>query len=312
MVTSARRCAGCGSPLPETPPGTRQLTCAFCGLVNDLKSGGHDAQTPPPVTITVDVGRAAHAAASAGRTIAWVVLLVVAVSLASVGVAIYMAVRSTGEVITTVRSQVPPPVAPRTAKIAPAGLNALGEVGWRELDVPAPTSGWSAFEPVTDLRWAYAIARAWQPDARLTRIDADRVAESGTIDLTAGPDNTAGYRFVSPGQIENWGRLADRDSRAKVGYELMVKLAEQKTTALIVSGQPRAEDLPPVDLDTHPLPELLRLARKGKGFIEHPFYKGYLIHLQREGWVWYFQSLSGREPLPRVRARDGAVYPYRR
>jgi hypothetical protein len=42
-----------------------------------------------------------------------------------------------------------------------------------------------------------------------------------------------------------------------------------------------------------------------------PFLKGYLIHLDDEGWVWYFSPLSG-ESLPRVRASDGKPWPYRR
>ena len=39
--------------------------------------------------------------------------------------------------------------------------------------------------------------------------------------------------------------------------------------------------------------------------------RGYLIHLPREGWVWYFRAVSGSTGYPRVRARDGRVYPYR-
>jgi hypothetical protein len=43
----------------------------------------------------------------------------------------------------------------------------------------------------------------------------------------------------------------------------------------------------------------------------HPFYEGFLIHTARTGWIWYFQSLSRRDTIPQVRARDGAVYPWR-
>lgn len=34
-----------------------------------------------------------------------------------------------------------------------------------------------------------------------------------------------------------------------------------------------------------------------------------MIHLPREGWVWYLTSPSG-DGFPRVRARDGRRYPY--
>ena len=318
MVTSARRCAGCGSPLPETADHARQITCAFCGLVNELANArGH---APQPVQINVDVAGATRAAASAGKTIALVVLAVVVLS---VGSGLYIAFRATSQVATTVRevtrtttdamrqARTAAAAASRPQKIAAAALAAPGSFGWRELDVPVPTSGWSAFEPVTDLTWAMAIARAWQPDARVTRIDVERLRDTGTIDLTAGPDNSAGYRFTSPAQIENWERIADRDSKASVPYELLIKIAEQKVTALVSSGQPRRQELPPAAIDSHPLPELLARAKKGRGFAEHPFYSGYLIHLEREGWVWYLNSLSRRDSIPRVRARDGAVFPYR-
>jgi hypothetical protein len=317
MATTARRCAGCGSSLPETLLGTAQITCAFCGLVNDLTHAGGAAQQSP-VRINVDVRGATQAAAKAGRTIAWVILLTVVLGIGAAVFGIYVAMKPVSTALTNVTavtsqiSDIKQQVAARNRKVTPEELAGLGQVGWRELNVPAPSSGWAAFEPVTDLGWAYAVARAWQKDARLTRIDVDRLKDNGTVDLTAGPDNTAGYRFVSPSQIQTWGRIADRDSKAEVGYELMIKMAEQKATALVVRGQPRSEAVPPPDVDSHPLPELLKLAKQGKGFSDLPYYNGYLINLEREGWVWYLNSLSRRESIPRVRARDGAVYPYRR
>jgi hypothetical protein len=50
----------------------------------------------------------------------------------------------------------------------------------------------------------------------------------------------------------------------------------------------------------------------GEPLADYPFYNGDMIHNDREGWVWYLQSSSQRETLPRIRARDGAVYPFRR
>lgn len=311
MSTSGRRCAGCGSPLPETPAETRQVICAFCGLVNDLLH----AAAAPPVAIQVDLSGAGRAATGAVRTVAWIVFLSIALVVGLVAFVIYSAMRPVSEAVKTVAGQISDVsrAVPRGAeKVAPANLAGAGQIGWRELDVVAPSSGWAAFEPVTDVRWAMAIAHAWSPEARLTRIDVNRLKEQGTIDLTAGPDNSAGYRFIAPSQVDAWKAIADRDGRAEVPYELMIKLSEQKVTALIVHGRPPADDLPPADVMSQPLPELLGLARRGKGFTTHPFYSGYMIHLAREGWVWYLQNLSGQSSLPRVRARDGAVYPYPR
>jgi hypothetical protein len=315
VTTSGRRCAGCGSPLPETAALETQVKCSFCGLVNDLADAGSSRR---PLTINVDVGSAGGSAA--GRTVAAVVVLGIALVSGLVFYTVHTAMRPVNDVVRTVTNQVPQltQMAEVTraaqnlknpAKVKPSDLKS-GTLGWAELDVPAPSSGWAAFEPVTDLRWATDIARAWQADARLTRIDVDRLKDTGTIDVSAGPDNAAGYRFESPSQIGAWERIADRDSHAAVGYELMIKLAEQKVKALVVKGEPRTDRPPTEEVDSHPLPELLALAAKDPHFAPHPFFEGYMVHLEREGWVWYLQSLSRRESEPRIRARDGALYPY--
>jgi len=54
---------------------------------------------------------------------------------------------------------------------------------------------------------------------------------------------------------------------------------------------------------------LLVRARKARTFLDRPFYAAYMIHVRREGWAWYFRAPSG-DSFPRVRARDGRVYPY--
>jgi hypothetical protein len=53
-----------------------------------------------------------------------------------------------------------------------------------------------------------------------------------------------------------------------------------------------------------PLTAVLAAARMQRGWIDKPFYSGYMIHLRDEGWVWYLSTL-GRESEPRVRALDG-------
>jgi hypothetical protein len=60
-----------------------------------------------------------------------------------------------------------------------------------------------------------------------------------------------------------------------------------------------------------PLAKLVALPAVEKLSGGAPFLSGYLIYLDDEGWVWYFSTLAG-ESKPRVRARDGAVWPYQR
>ena len=307
MVMSARRCAGCGGPLPQTPVETRQITCSFCGIVNDVAHGG----APQPLVVNVDIGNVGKVASSVGRTITWIVLLSVAAVLIGVGVVVYVALRPAKYVIQTSTNQTTK-IASRQQPIEPRELETAGESGWRELKAAPPASDWNAFDPVANLEWASMLAHGWAADARLTRIDLTRVSAAGTLDLSTGADDVAGYRFVSPARIEEWNRIADREPSARVGYELMIKAAQKKVTAYLNRGRPSSRDLPPLKVDALRLGDAIAAAKRGRGFVEYPFYNGYLIYLEREGWVWYLQSLSQREGLPRVRARDGAVFPYKR
>lgn len=92
----------------------------------------------------------------------------------------------------------------------------------------------------------------------------------------------------------------------------MLRVADQKTVALVSPGRPSRRDVAPPPVDAKPFGVLLTAAQRQKQFTAFPLYNGYLIHLEREGWVLYLQSLSQRETLPRIRGRDGAVFPYRR
>jgi hypothetical protein len=305
VATTARRCAACGGPLPEVPRGERQQTCPFCGIVNDLT---HAATQPLKIELNVDDVR--KAALHVGRKVKLAMLLGVGIAALVVAIGILQAVRPVRDALREVTEQ-SKAMQERLRPIAPAELATVGESGWKEVHVPAPPSGWTTFDPIADIEWAMAIARAWQPDARLTRIDVTRVASTGTLNLTADLEEVAGYRFVSPGQLAEWERIADRQVDARVPYELMMNVARQKVVAHVVRGRPPARRVPPPPPDTQRLSEVISRAISSGRFAELPFYNGYLTHLDREGWVWYLQSLSRRESLPRVRARDGAVYPYR-
>jgi hypothetical protein len=177
------------------------------------------------------------------------------------------------------------------------------------VDAPAPPAGWTAFDPVVNVAWATDIARAWAPDARLTRIDLALIAANGTADLTTDRPENVGYRFSSPARIEQWERVADRAPDASAPYELLVRVAQRRVSLYVHSGAPPEDAIPPA-MDSLPLAEVLTRAQKSGRFPHHPLYTGFLMHEARIGWVWTFQSLSRRDSVPIVRARDGAVYPW--
>ena len=198
--------------------------------------------------------------------------------------------------------------------VKPSEIREDFNAGWRTLDVPAPPSGFAAFDPVADLAWAQGIASQWQPDALLTRIDVAKLTAAGTVDAQGPEDSQAGYRFRSPAQEAAWIRAAtngDRDPH--VGVELMMTVASGKITALVTHSRPddsrRAEKA--VAVESLRPQALLKAATGTRGFAAMPLYDGYMIFNRSEGWVWHLRGLGAQATFPRVRARDGAVWPYR-
>lgn len=274
------------------------VTCPFCGLTHDVASAAFQAQRP----VVVQIGGAS--AGRAGRRLG-AILLVVGVFIAVVTlVPLWLAFRMGSSVIERTTSTIPsrvdrPVLAPADLAAVPAGQ------GWKRLDVPPPPGGFDSFDPVAGIAWAITIGRAWAADATLTRVDVGRVAATGAIDLAG--EHPSGYRLTSAGRLAQRKKDTDTGTRSDVGTELLLQLKDGSVRALVTESRETAPPAAPVSLG---LERILGGARKGQGFVDRPFYTGYMIHLPREGWVWYFSTPSG-DGLPRVRARDGRAYPYR-
>jgi hypothetical protein len=301
MSVHARRCEGCGGPLPEAPANSPTITCDFCGVVHEITSSA-------PIVVAAGAGRVASR--PQGKDAAFAVLVIVAAVIVTTAL-VFAGFRrlqpALGTIDTMNRNAGRTPVP--TATLALRDLPTLSERAYRQLIAPAPPGGWTGYDPVVGAAWAGEIARAWAPDARLTRIDLALIASDGSADLTTDRQDTVGYRFSSPERIARWEHIADREADASVPYELLIRVAGRQVRVYVHSGRPPAEALPPA-LDSLPLRDVLTHARQSARFPNRPFYTGYLIHEGRIGWVWIFQSLSGRDNVPIVRARDAAVYPW--
>jgi hypothetical protein len=296
-MPTPRRCAGCGASLGVPSDDDLTIVCAFCGLRHDLNDLA-GAATP----IVVQVG-AAHG--GSGRAVATIVLLGVAVTVAG---GLYVGYRTTTEVTTRVREAtdtVRERAAERNRPLALADLGTVTERAWKTVDAPAPPGGFDAFDPVGGVTWATTIARAWAPDAMLTRIDVGRVSSTGVVDV--GSDAPSGYRFHSPARRLRWKQEADGGTKSVTTTGLMLQV-QAGTVRVLMDTDSRDEPTTPEPVSLA-LPDLLTRARKGRGFSDRPFYAAYMIFLPREGWAWYFRAPSG-DSFPRVRARDGRVYPY--
>lgn len=300
----ARRCQGCAAPLPETAPGT-SVRCPFCGLLHDAAS----ATGGGPATVVVEGGGAP--AARIGRWVAVVAILIVlavAVPIVAGLVVAFRAARASHGFDTVVSSV--------TSTVSKAmTLDELRELpsGFHPIDVAPPAGGYAAVEAVAALPWALTIAQAWEPDARLERIDVTRLRPDGTVNVQDDGEAELQYRFRSPSRMAalvEQGRL--RES-AEAGWQFWVEVKQGQPRAY--ANRTRAGSVRGESVDPHPsvLPLTALMARPPvrKMRADVPFLNAYMIHSEGEGWVWYFSTLAN-ESMPRVRARDGAVWPYPR
>jgi hypothetical protein len=243
---------------------------------------------------------------TASRAIVFVVLAVVAIIVVSALVPAIMGIWVAKTAIERTVPGVLDRIDESRKTFAPADLATLSQGGgWKELKVPPPAGGFADFDPVASLPWAMTIGRAWASDAVLTRVDVGKVAASGVVDLSG--EHGSGYRFLSPGRRQRWINETDAGSRSLTATGLMIEI--KGTTVRALPHEEHEERVPPAAASL-PLPDIFERARRSRDFVDKPYYAGYLIHLPREGWVWYFRPISGSTGLPRVRARDGRVYPY--
>ena len=296
-MPTSRRCSGCGAALGDPTDDDLTIVCRFCGLRHDINDLAGEA-TP----VVVQVGGPRRGAGKA------LIAIVLAVVLVPTAVGLYVAYRATTEVTTRVRETtdaVRQQVADRNRPLALTELGTIAEYAWKVVDAAPPPGGFASFDPVAALPWAMSIAHAWAPDAVLTRIDVGRVSSTGVVDLAG--DTPSGYRFHSPARLLRWKQETDGGTKSTTASGMMLQV-QGTTVRVLMETNAREEPAAPAPASLG-LADLLTKARAGRGFSDRPFYAGYMIFLPREGWAWYFRAPSG-DSFPRVRAKDGRVYPY--
>jgi hypothetical protein len=308
-------CKGCGAPLPGTDDLQLQVTCRFCGVVNERTQAG-----VPLTHVEIQVHPEHGTAGGAGKAVAAIVIVVVLVIVGSVAWTVSSTISTARSVATAVGVATSEAGALARRGANNTGAKALldrselsslgGNTGWRLVKVDAPPGGWSRVDPVAAAAWARDIAQPWSPDALLYRIDVKKVGDDGLVDLTS-EDAEVGFRWVSPARIAAWEKEADLKGDVEGIYGLLMVVSKGEMRILVERGRPDVDRYPKRAAESIPMATLLSHARTGKGWVTRPFYQGYLIQLRDEGWVWYLNSLSGRDSLPRVRARDGRAWPYR-
>jgi hypothetical protein len=301
----ARRCGGCGAPLPDTEEFERP-TCRFCGMV-------HDPATSAEMPFQIAIENPVTPRAARGVAVIMGIVFLIAV-LAPLGF-IYMQWRASNAfaplntLVSTATSSLKKTRTTRELRDLPRGFH--------DLETTPPPGGYASVDAVAGLPWALAIAQAWSADARIERIDVERMRPDGSVNAADDAESKVTYRFTSPDRSEELYRRAETSGKAEVDNELWVQLGGGRAqviahynSASFARAMERVKARAPGHPAVLPLTELVARPGAKRTLRPLPFYRGYLIYNQTEGWVWYFSTLAN-ESFPRIRARDGSPYPYR-
>jgi hypothetical protein len=295
----ARQCQRCGAPLPEAEG---PVTCAYCGMAYDPTTAfrPHVAVKLPPGT---------------GRRVMWILLAtamvpVLAILVVTCGILVTAnkAVDAAKTGLAGSREGLKASIlAAAQAKVRPSELTA-GR-GWQALDVAEPPGGPGNLDAVAAIPWAVSLAQAWRRDARLERVDVEKVRPDGLVNARDDASASVMYRFRSPSLLEEQRRQMDL-GKSDVQAGLFLEVKQGAVRALVTSVHDPREELPPHPASL-PLKAIFEGLDRAGRLPAKPFYGGYLIHLKDDGWVWYLHTLARQDPVPRVRASDGRPWPWR-
>lgn len=298
------KCPNCGAPV-ELPEGQDQVACPFCGAAFLAEKGN------PSRSIRIDARGVGEGLRHLARG---VVLVGVGLTVLGIGAAVLLLrspSRAPRSMAPTIRVN---PVAPKKA-LALEDLAKLDKSGEFEIEVAPPPGGFAALDGAAALPWALTIAQRWAADARPTRIDVTRMRPDGTVNASDDAAASVLWRFQSPSRVAAFRERANLEASAQGRFELFlsvrsgkVRVQSTETSSAFLRTLDQVPPFPTVPDLTATLP----IASRSAAFPRVPFYSGYLIHLKDEGWCWYLSTLSGEPSIPRVRARDGRLYPYRK
>src|SRR5262245_55537903 len=139
MSSRVRRCGGCGGPLSEAADERGTITCAFCGMVNEVA-----APTPQPqqIIITMDPRRRII---RPGGGPAFAVSMTILVIVGFIGFVTWQTVRPRTNAALGALSREAMVARELTKPVSLTDLPTLNERGQRSLNAPPPPGGWTGF-----------------------------------------------------------------------------------------------------------------------------------------------------------------------
>lgn len=309
------KCPNCGGPI-ELADDEVRTACPYCGasLERTIAMPVHGG--PDGAAARIDV----RGAVRTTRQVLGCTLVVVLGILAIGGVIAWRAAQIGREVAESVAEAARHGVADaRRVAQEPLPLDRLSAAtfsGRHRIAAAPPAGGLAAFEPAGNLSWALAIAQRWAADAQLMRIDVDRLRPDGTVNVADDPHAEVTYRFASPRRFAAFRDRANADPEAKGDYEFWVEIERGEILAYGLStlaqiARLHVEQIERLDFPKSlTLPEILEKNRRRPELPGVPYFNAYLIRIDGEGWSWYLSTLSGQPDIPRIRARDGRMWPF--
>jgi len=308
VAATSYRCPSCSAPLPVQEPGAA-VTCGHCGTQSRLPGGSE----PDPGDLVL-----AERKSKAGGGWLGCIVLVALISIVPliIGVSILISevwkARQRQQVLDRVgriqadveaeaealRAEVEQAAEPEEPQgLVRADLAALTSSRWQTF-AEVPPGGLEAVDPVEVIPWATQVARAWSPDARLWRVDADHVPAAGRLDLVHDDKASVDLRFYSPTRVEAAEALR-KVSEEPVITGLRMSIEEGEVSLMVGGLRPRDldEQQPLPDLSDCGLDALMAAAATREGAQERPFYDLRLEvrtpYTGLDDWLWERSSGGG-------------------
>lgn len=173
-------------------------------------------------------------------------------------------------------------------------------VGWAPLNAPGLVGTLDAFDAIANMPWAANVGRRWVSDARITRVDFDRVDQNGIVAMRGIPDAKVTYRYVSPSRGKAW---LESTALTEPTIETQLEIAVTKDgvqaikfASKPISDKPDPEIKPP----TCTLSQAFAALDKAKQLPVRPVYDVYLIDNGQKAPAYYFSTLTGSPAIPWV------------
>ena len=274
---AGQNCSNCSAALPIVG-GEELVRCSYCGTTNRAR---------PPLRGTFKDG---------GRKVVLAIALLMLSVTAVVAGALLMLAPNEAPPAPSVSVGVPPALvhliekkAIKDAGVSPSELGTIAGAGWVPVAAPEIDGAFTAFDPILNLPWAEAMAKAWSTDARIQSIYISGVRADGGLDVSSRDDWDVDYRFFSPTLRES-ARAMARVSEETVNSELRLMVSESAVEALLGDLHSQRREDPPAYTPRCTFTGVMKRA-VAAGLGERPTYGVMLTHTG-SGWRWH---VSGKD-----------------